>query len=632
MMMAAVSAAVFFGCERREVMAGNDGFDGDDIVTDAGDTGYIVVSGDCLTVEFDAERVGTTEPGAPSTRADEGPDTGRFWVEIIDASTQQTVMRSRLAEIGGEPIEVKLGSYYVRAYSGDSYEVAGSAFWAGDADCSQPSWAGDGKPFVITRDDTKEHPHDAGAIVCTMQTVKVTVMLEKALAARFRADKTDITVAVTGDEEYTAGSGNSVVFRNDVHRYGLAELSEDKLSAGFIERESDICYMVAGESQTAMFVNIKTEFLEVNEDDGVSVWRDLDMTIPVAREGVGAGQWRKITLFLDAAAAEQTGRIVIGATIETWVYDEEVPVYADEQTAMLGEQVIMDMDPRFLRLYSDDFDLSGSRVRELAYTADGVLIGSARVGLYNDTGSAAESFMVRISTQNEAFASILTTLGMNGVWTEIMDSGAAVDDARSQLHEWGFPRKSAVEAAGSKGFAFELNGLLGRLYDYPGRHDVSLAVVSGEYCSRAELALNVAGGDAAVPAAAPTIEWVGYDIDSRYTVKEGLQVKVEVSAPAGIRDFMVEIKGALRGDLPSVGLVEEFNLVDPDASKEGLSGSLEELGFPTGDNVRNKTAVGFDISDFMLLLGTFRGENDFCLTVTDNNGRTTSKTVMLLVE
>lgn len=109
-----------------------------------------------------------------------------------------------------------------------------------------------------------------------------------------------------------------------------------------------------------------------------------------------------------------------------------------------------------------------------------------------------------------------------------------------------------------------------------------------------------------------------YDVDD--FIAQGLTASIEVSAPAGIKSFMVKIESD-NLDLSAVGLPQEFDLVSVDGeTKESLGG----LGFPTGDQVKDKTQIGFDITTFVGMLGSFQGKSYFYLTVTDNAGNTNS--------
>jgi len=129
--------------------------------------------------------------------------------------------------------------------------------------------------------------------------------------------------------------------------------------------------------------------------------------------------------------------------------------------------------------------------------------------------------------------------------------------------------------------------------------------------------------------AAPTIEWIDHDIRQRYRAVEGLDARIRVAAPAGIRSFVVEIvseKVLTPEVLESVGLRSKFDLTQPAELQE----MLEALGFPTGDKVTGRTEVSFDITQFMGLIPLLgNGDSDFRLTVTDAEGQTAAEAVMV---
>ena len=126
---------------------------------------------------------------------------------------------------------------------------------------------------------------------------------------------------------------------------------------------------------------------------------------------------------------------------------------------------------------------------------------------------------------------------------------------------------------------------------------------------------------------APSIVWVGYDIDKRQTYAAGMTCDLIVKAPLAIADFKVNIiSETLNADqLTSVGLASEFSLVNDTQFFESLGG----LGFPTGDAVYGQSEVNLSISNFLSVLAMLGpGEHDFEMSVTDKEGNTTTKTVM----
>ena len=141
----------------------------------------------------------------------------------------------------------------------------------------------------------------------------------------------------------------------------------------------------------------------------------------------------------------------------------------------------------------------------------------------------------------------------------------------------------------------------------------------------------------------PNIVWDGHDISKREQIVAGLDVDLLVSASKGIKDFLVEIKSdALTPDeLAGSGLCNVLNICYPTQSYDSrnpdtfidVEQPLRELGFAVGEDVINKTSVKLSITQFMGVLQTVSGTSlklhDFVITVTDNEGNTTVKTLML---
>jgi hypothetical protein len=113
------------------------------------------------------------------------------------------------------------------------------------------------------------------------------------------------------------------------------------------------------------------------------------------------------------------------------------------------------------------------------------------------------------------------------------------------------------------------------------------------------------------------------DDDGKATVS----VVIKVGAPAGIKNFVVNIdtdSEEFKEALKEFNVPETFDLVEPGESADILSGSF---GLPIKDQVKGKTSVPFDISQFVPLLGAYDGTHSFKITVTDNNGQTASRTL-----
>jgi hypothetical protein len=155
---------------------------------------------------------------------------------------------------------------------------------------------------------------------------------------------------------------------------------------------------------------------------------------------------------------------------------------------------------------------------------------------------------------------------------------------------------------------------------------------------------NEGGNDTpATPVEDPSIVWDGHDISKRVPITSGLSVDLLISASKGIKEFTVKIESAslTPSELAGVGLCDILDLCYPtksyDSNNPGTYIDVEEplrgLGFAVGEDVVNKTFVKLSITQFMGVLqgvsGTSLKNHDFVLTVTDNEGNTTVKTLML---
>ena len=141
----------------------------------------------------------------------------------------------------------------------------------------------------------------------------------------------------------------------------------------------------------------------------------------------------------------------------------------------------------------------------------------------------------------------------------------------------------------------------------------------------------------------PSIVWDGYDISKRYSLDDVAAVDLLINAKHGISQFLVQIKSETLTpeELAGVGICDVLNLCYPaqsyDSNNPGVyidtEGPLRGLGFTVGEDVIGKTSVTLSITQFMGVLKAVSGEelklHDFVLTVTDNNGNTTVKTLML---
>lgn len=149
-------------------------------------------------------------------------------------------------------------------------------------------------------------------------------------------------------------------------------------------------------------------------------------------------------------------------------------------------------------------------------------------------------------------------------------------------------------------------------------------------------------GGSTTPTEDPSIVWDGHDISVRENIVAGLKVDLIVTASKGIKEFLVQIDSdtLTPAELSNVGLCDVLNLCYPTQSYNAsdpttyidVEQPLRDLEFKVGEDVINKTYVKLSITQFMSILsavGQSGHMHDFIITVTDNEGNTTVKTLML---
>lgn len=154
---------------------------------------------------------------------------------------------------------------------------------------------------------------------------------------------------------------------------------------------------------------------------------------------------------------------------------------------------------------------------------------------------------------------------------------------------------------------------------------------------------NEGGDDPGTTVGAPDIIWAGYDMSKRYAITGDLTVDLEIVAEKGIKELLCEIKSEVLtpDQLSGVGLCNILNLCYPKQSYDSSTPSvyvdveqpLRDLDFSVAEEVLNKKKVNLSITKFLGILqgvsGTSLKNHDFILSVTDNDGVTTVKTLML---
>lgn len=334
--------------------------------------------------------------------------------------------------------------------------------------------------------------------------------------------------------------------------------------------------------------------------------KDIIMTNKI--EKVKAAQWRKINVVIQHAS---DGTATIGIVCDTWTYDEEVTF---DTSASLFEEVLVD-DTDLPEIVWEGHDLAETfELTDEMFDADGNFTSSINIDI--TAKSAIQSIVVKASSDNADFTT---------AYSEIMPLEADIcsgDVSNAILKMMGYP----TDAKGATSTRIKFASQADMLKSYEGTHSFEITVTDANG-GKSVATLSIQYGQNV----APRIVWVGYNIDERQTYATGMTCDLNVTAPLGIADFKVKIISATLTpeELAGVGLAGEFSLVNDSQYFE----SLKNLGFPVGDEVVGKTELQLSITNFLSVLNMLgAGEHDFEMSVTDAEGNTTTKTVMMRFE
>ena len=130
--------------------------------------------------------------------------------------------------------------------------------------------------------------------------------------------------------------------------------------------------------------------------------------------------------------------------------------------------------------------------------------------------------------------------------------------------------------------------------------------------------------------AAPTAEWVGHSFDEPMELSDNMEVKINISAPAGFKEFTVKIESAPLNNGIELGpgmtlKLTELDLINPDQTTSAIVSMI--LGT---QDIKTATALNLDLSKLVPMILSLNPENDsdhkFTFNVVDNADQTLSET------
>ncbi len=340
-----------------------------------------------------------------------------------------------------------------------------------------------------------------------------------------------------------------------------------------------------------------------------------------------AGQWRKISI--NVVGATQ-GDVEFQMSVENWVYDEKIDVDVMQFLSAIGEETIPDedmSDPNSPVVTLDGADIAqGYTISQDMFDE---LLGkwnqNLRVVMTPQSGVTVRSAKLVFASDNAEFLAALSAAGYVNqtvsIWPQNVDLSAYL-----LIQE--------ESATGVLTVTVTDPGMTA-LFGYKGTHTAKI-VVTDIQGRTSYTSLDIRVTEGGTVGSAPELKWTNkagtftYDFDTRYTISDtDPEVKISVTSATGIVGFTVDIisETLTPSELQGLGLATHMDLVNPGEYKT----PLENLQFPTGEDVAGQKNLEFDISQFMPLLKILGpGDSDFKLTVTDAGG-VTVKTIMLNV-
>ncbi len=411
---------------------------------------------------------------------------------------------------------------------------------------------------------TRKQRTEVNDIVCKLRNIKVSVSYAADIKAQLDPEFTTMTIAL---------EGNSL-------EYGINE-----------ERGG---YFAPKAEENTLQLTFKCRYVDGD--------KDIVMTNEIS--GVKAAQWRKINVVVQHAADGTTN---IGINCDTWTYDEEI--LFDTAAYLFEEVLVDDTDMPVINFEGHDMEQPFELTDEM-FDADGNFKKNINVDV--TTKAPIKSIVVKASSDNAEFTA---------AYDDVMPLECDICDgtvSNTFLKLMGYP----TDAKGALTTRLKFGAQADMLRTYEGTHAFEI-MVEDENGGKTTATLTVKYGQNV----APSIVWVGYDIDKRQTYVSGMTCDLVVKSVLTIADFRVKIisNTLTPEELSSVGLAAEFSLVNDTEYFESLGG----LGFPTGDAVYGKSEVNLSITNFLSILSMLgAGDHDFEMSVTDMEGNVTTKTVM----
>lgn len=565
--------------------------------------GYIAFAEEGLIVNADNESAaGDFDPQA--TRAEEaGADyTIEIWntdgekVTSFKYGEREDNYTTSSKDSTRKGIAVPVGTYTVKAYSAETPKESDTPQYAGETVVS------------VTKEAVSE-----ASITCKLSSVKVSVRFDPILASLIVDEtKTRVVLGSENTSEYTFNGRPITPATTATIPQGCSKMEWDA--------EGGFRYLRPNEEVNPLVLYLTTTY------NGSAI---KDQALKIC-DDAKPGEWRQVTVKLENG---DSGTIYIVIEVQTWIEGEEVDVDVTTMSFFVGESGIPDdSDAPVIEWINHNLEESFTLTDTMFNTAGEYVEGAA----FNvTTKSEIVSMMLGVTSTNSDLNETAVDLGLDVAGGLDLTSSLS-STTKMIISGWGFPTSNI---AGQTELAFDLSKLMQALHnDYAGTHTFTITVTD-KVGSSTTVELNITSG----VVIDPNVIWVGQNIDNVVDIypqdpNDKTTMELLVTAKTGIKSLIVTVDGVLAPALPDVGLPTSFDLVKPvkitdngdgTTTETDLSAILNNLGFKTGEQVKDQTSVSFDITGFKTLLKVAPGVTKFWVDLTDNEGNNVKKAMQI---
>ncbi len=580
--------------------------------------GYLASDNLDLNVIMDTDQ--NSDRNTSSTRAEnptfvagsEAATTDDYWIEILPVEGGEAPyaglfkdLKTRISDeqaSNGKGMALPVGTYTVKAWSNQHTDRTPELMQ------STPSYMGStpaDKPLRIVKGAVAEPVK----VTCRLVNIKVTVEIEESLRKNHAGE------SILDIEEAWVNLGETKFIYRDNDGWDKFGVSAGEDGGMEFDGPTKPVYFRAVNTENMLQFHFKA-----TPQGGSTV--TLNKNIPAVK----GGHWRRIKI---VGRHDTQGNLTFDVEVSTLVQDETIHAgddAADPATSTWAEDTMTDPD-----------DVAGAPKVEWQggdVNAD-IAVGASNPSantLTIRTANRIASIALAATTTNSDFAADFESLNVPNLCT--------TPESTRMLTRYGIPFGS--ELVGKEELSFSLDKIMNEIRTFNGRYVFTLEIADQKGFTTTQ-ALTFVVGDA--PAAvAPTIVWVGYDIDQVQTATRDMTIKIDITAAEHFEKIAVNIisERLTPQELADVGLPSKFDLCNVQSftkptgetvSAEELSATLKELlqlNVINGD-LKALSSTSFDVSQFVGMLGGIAAGTlcTFELTVEGSNGESLTKSIKL---